>query len=414
MLATQIRRNRAQNQRRGAIAVLAAVMLIVVFAMVAFAVDIGCLLLARSEAQRCADAAAMAAAWELVNDDYHQGEFDDNHDAARLRAIQYAQLNAVGQLTPNLDANWTNHADGDIVMGRLTNPSDPSSQLLFGNSGTYNAVRVTVRRTEQQNGEVPFFFAKILGIHSASITAEATAAFMDGVSGFRVTETSGKSSLMPFVIHEDTWNDYQANPGNFSDEFSYHSSTDTVNCGADGVPEIRMFAQGAPGGSGNGNGNGNGHGNGNGNGGGQTAPGNFGTVDIGNSNNAAPDLWRQIREGPSKDDLAHHGGELALDPATKTTVLNGDTGMTASMKAALEDIVGQPRTIMLYRSISGSGNNAQYTITGFVGVTVVDFALTGSDKYILIQPTSVVDRTAISTDVQGTSHFVSQPARLVR
>lgn len=406
MFAIHSRKRRSPARRRGAIAVLAALMLILVFAMVAFAVDIGYLLLARSEAQRSADAAAMAGVWELVNDDFHKGEFDDNHDSARLVAMRYAQLNTVGQVTPTLDANWTNSSSGDIVMGRLTNPANPLSDLAFGNAGRYNAVRVTVSRTANQNGEVPFFFANLLGVNSAAITAEATAAFMDGVSGFRVTETSGKTTLMPFVIHEDTWQDYAANPGHFSDGFSYDASADSVNSGGDGTPEIRMFAQGAPGGTSNGNGNGNGSG--------QTAPGNFGTVDIGNPNNAAPDLWRQIREGPSLGDLKAHGGEISLDPVTKTTVLNGDTGMTASMKAALADIVGQPRTIMLYRSISGSGNNAQYMITGFLGVTVVDFALTGGDKYILVQPTTVVDRTAIATDAEGTSHFVSQPARLVR
>ncbi len=405
MSATRTHNRRPSARRRGAIAVLAAVMLIVVFAMVAFAVDVGYLLLARSEAQRSADAAAMAAAWELVNDEYHQGEFDRNHDSARVVAIKYAQLNTVGQVTPVLDANWTNHSSGDIVMGRLTNPSDPSSDLVFGNAGKYNAVRIRVRRTANQNGEVPFFFANLLGVNSASITAQATAAFMDGVSGFRVTETSGRSSLMPFVIHEDTWNAYLSHPASFSDDFSYSSSSDSVAGGGDGSPEIRMFAQG---------GTGNGNGNGNGNGSGQIAPGNFGTVDIGGADNSATDLLRQIRQGPSMDDMQHHGGEVALDPVTKTINLNGDTGMTVSMKAALEEIVGQPRTIMLYREVVESGNTANFTITGFVGVTVVDFALTGSDKHILIQPTAVVDRTAISTDLEGTSHFISQPARLVR
>lgn len=398
MLATQSRTRRPRGQRRGAIAVLAAVLLVVVFAMVAFAVDVGYLLLARAEAQRSADAAAMAAAWELVNDEFHEGKFDDNHDAARLAAIQYAQLNTVGRVTPTLDANWTNSASGDIVMGRLTNPSNPTSDLMFGNSQKYNAVRIIVRRTANQNGEVPFFFANLLGVNSASITAEATAAFMDGVSGFRVTETSGKSTLMPFVIHEDTWNDYLSHPAKFSDSHSYSASSDSVTSGGDGTPEIRMFAQGT---KGNGKS-------------GQVAPGNFGTVDIGNVNNAATDLLRQIREGPSMNDMSAHGGEVALDPVSKTMNLNGDTGMTVSMMAALEEIVGQPRTIMVYREVVESGNNADFTITGFVGVTVVDFALTGNDKHILIQPTAVVDRTAISTAIEGTSHYVSQPARLVR
>jgi Flp pilus assembly protein TadG len=406
MITTRNRKRRSRDQRRGAIAVLAAIMLILVFAMVAFAVDVGYLLLARSEAQRSADAAAMAAAWELVNDEFHAGEFDDNHDSARVAAIQYAQLNAIGKSAPTLDANWTNHTEGDIVMGRLINPSNPLSDIVFGNASQYNAVRIKIRRNADKNGEVPFFFGNLLGVNSAAITAEATAAFMTDVSGFRVTETSGKSSLMPFVIHEDVWNAYLTHPSSFSDGHTYAASSDTVTSGGDGTPEIRMFAQGTNGDNGNGNGNGSGSG--------QIAPGNFGTVDIGNVNNSATDLLRQIREGPSMADMNVHGGELSLNPVTKTMNLNGDTGMTVSMKEALEEIVGQPRTIMTYREVVETGNNANFTITGFVGVTVVDFALAGSDQHILIQPTTVVDRTAVSTDIEGNSHFVSQPARLVR
>jgi Flp pilus assembly protein TadG len=57
----------SRRARRGAIAVLTAVFLIVVMAMVAFAVDIGILCTGRTELQRCADAAAHAAVLEYRN-----------------------------------------------------------------------------------------------------------------------------------------------------------------------------------------------------------------------------------------------------------------------------------------------------------------------------------------------------------
>ncbi len=388
-------------KRKGTIAVLAALMLVVLFAMIAFAVEVGSLLLARAEAQRTADSAAMAAAWDMIADEYFEGYYQELHDTARQRAVDYAALNDVRRQAPHVDHNWSNKRSGDVVMGRLTNPSDPSSQLTYGDPSSYNAIRVRVSRTANQNGSLPFFFGQMLGVDSASISAQATAAFLDDISGFRVTETSGKSTLMPFVVHEDVWKKYQHDPTSFPDGWTYDASADSAAAGADGTSEIRMFAQG-------------GNKNGNGKGSGQLAPGNFGTVDIGDPNNSSSELWRQIRQGPSREDLEWHGGQLALDRRNKQMVLTGETGMSVSMKEALAEIVGQPRTIMLYREVTASGNTAQFVITGFLGVTVVDFSLTGSEKYIQVQPTVVVDRTAISTSLEGTSRYVVQPARLVR
>jgi hypothetical protein len=143
-------------------------------------------------------------------------------------------------------------------------------------------------------------------------------------------------------------------------------------------------------------------------------PGNFGTVDIGDPGNDAEDLWRQIREGPNAGDMAWHNGELKLDPVTGTLQLTGDTGLTVSMKAPLEEIAGHPRTLPLYSVVAEQGNEAQFTIVGFAGVRIVDFCLTGENKYILVEPAMVVDDSAVAGETDGSSYFVGQPVRLVR
>ena len=51
-----------QPRRRGVIAVLAALLMVVLFAMVAFAVDLGYITLVRTQLQAAADSAALAAA----------------------------------------------------------------------------------------------------------------------------------------------------------------------------------------------------------------------------------------------------------------------------------------------------------------------------------------------------------------
>ena len=68
----------------------------------------------------------------------------------------------------------------------------------------------------------------------------------------------------------------------------------------------------------------------------------------------------------------------------------------------------------IFRSVSGPGNNATYTIVKFVGVRVMDVRLTGSmsSKQVTVQPAVV--RT--KGDIRGSSsntQFVWSPAWLV-
>ena len=144
-------------------------------------------------------------------------------------------------------------------------------------------------------------------------------------------------------------------------------------------------------------------------------PGNYGTVDIGNSNNSTADLSRQIVHGPNQADLAYFPNstlELGLDG---TLVLEGDTGISAGIKDELTAIKGQPRIIPLYGTVSGNGNNARFTIVGFAGVTILDVQLTGPlrDRSITIQPAFVIDRSAVDSGEDGlTSRFIRSPVSL--
>jgi hypothetical protein len=89
--------------------------------------------------------------------------------------------------------------------------------------------------------------------------------------------------------------------------------------------------------------------------------------------------------------------------------LNGETGLSAGFKDEVEQIVGLPRTIFLYDNVTDSGSVASFRIVGFAGITVLDSSLTGTDKYIRIQPTFVSDPTAISGNSAGQNYFVSSP-----
>ena len=167
--------------------------------------------------------------------------------------------------------------------------------------------------------------------------------------------------------------------------------TGTVTAGPDGVPEVNLYPQGTG------------------------SPGNRGTVDIGSSNNSTQDLKRQILDGISPADLEHHGGRLELD-VNGELQLNADTGISAAIKAELNEIKGQPRVIPIFETVAGNGNNANYTITSFAGVRIMNVALTGAmkSKNVMIQPAAMRMRGGIkSTSGTPESHFIYSPVVLI-
>ncbi|MCX7425556.1 MAG: pilus assembly protein TadG-related protein [Planctomycetia bacterium] len=384
-------------QRKGSIVVLAAFLMVLMVACIAFAVDLGCLYVARGQAQGCADAAALAAGWTMAGDDRIRQDSGNAFAAASRKAIETAALEDINHSIRPVAGVPSMSVVSEVLFGRLNNPDNHGEALSFPPPRQCNTVLVRVACTPERNTPVPLFFARIFGLRTAGVKAEAAAIFEDhNTVGFRVTENTPNCSVMPFVVNLKDWQTFLAS--GTADHWSYSPDTKAVSSGSDGIAELKVFPASQSQGKGKGGG---------------ITPGNFGTVDIGNNNNAAPDLWRQIRKGPSADDLAHYGGTLQLDPVTGTLDLNGDTGMTASMKSALDDIIGLPRTILLYSDVRAQGNGTWFTICGFAGVRVVNFDMTSQNKYILVQPTVVVDGTAIS-GASGSSYFVGPPVHLVR
>lgn len=384
------------TRRRGNVAVVTAVSIPLLLGFVALAVDVGLLYNTRAELQRSADAAAMAAAWELLDRDRLAGapNATEEMEAARQAAQVYAGLNKVLQESPTIDPNSANAMGGDVVIGYLNDPTDRSESISTTSPNGFNTVYVRVRRDAGANGAVPLFFANIFGFSSASLGADAAAVFKDGVVGYRVTERSGNADLLPLALHVNAWNALRAGTMTTGDNYSYSEVTGQVSAASDGVLELNLYP---------------------GSGTDQLPPGNFGTVDIGNPNNSTADISRQIREGVSAQDLAYFGGELRLN-ANGTLPLEGDTGLSAAIKDDLEAIKGQPRAIPLFNQVSGPGNNAVFTIVGFAGIRIVDVKLTGpmTKKHVIIQPAFVVDDAAITDAGPGNSSFVYEPVKLVR
>ena len=89
---------------------------------------------------------------------------------------------------------------------------------------------------------------------------------------------------------------------------------------------------------------------------------------------------------------------------------NGDTGLSAGIKDELAAIIGQPRTIPIFNSVTGPGNNAEFTVINFARVRIMYVKLTGpmKNKQVIIQPAVVVDESFVTSD-SGSSYYLYRP-----
>ena len=156
------------KNQQGVVLILVALLLVVLLGMVALSVDIGYLMAARNEAQNVADAAALAATRELGEEHYLELSVDE----AKIRSV--AREVAGDNTIANESIGITN--DSDIEIGYWNTETTTFSTSPTGILTKPNSVRVTARRSDADNGAVNTFFAKVIGIDSFSVSADATAA----------------------------------------------------------------------------------------------------------------------------------------------------------------------------------------------------------------------------------------------
>src|SRR3972149_1680941 len=152
--------SRLRRGRRGAAIVLVPVGLVTTMGFAALAIDVGMLYVARSELQVSADAAAMAGAWTMLNEERLKGttQMLAVFAEARQQAANYGAMNHVLRASPTIDLNSGNAPDGDIVFGYLSDPTNQAQQMTYTNPAQYNTVLVHVRRDETRNGPIDLLF----------------------------------------------------------------------------------------------------------------------------------------------------------------------------------------------------------------------------------------------------------------
>jgi hypothetical protein len=150
--------------RRGSALALVAVSLVGLSAMGAIAVDLGMLYKARGDAQRAAEAAALAGASAFVDFDSSDPQAEDS---AAARARRYALANTILN-RPVVDAE---------IQSVQVIPGSQMVRVIVGRSGTGT------------------WFARLFGVGSVPVNARAAAA---------VTEGAGTNCVKPLMI-SDLW-----------------------------------------------------------------------------------------------------------------------------------------------------------------------------------------------------------------
>ena len=188
-----------QHRRKGSIVVFSAFLMVALFGMLAFALDLGYVYVARCQIQRSADSAAMAAAWELIDESVRLGIENPSvaENNARAAAAEFAGYNQILSGQPGL-------AQDDVQIGYLADPSDPTEQLNTTSANLPNAVQVRVQQTSGQNGEVRLMFGGLMGVDSTETDGIATAAFVNNFVGFGTPADGSNQGFLPFAFDLDT------------------------------------------------------------------------------------------------------------------------------------------------------------------------------------------------------------------
>lgn len=179
-------------RRKGTILVLAAIIMIPVFAFVALSVDVGYIAVVKTQLQNAADASALGGAQALI----------DGPRAARDASLDVSKRNkAAGRpvkLTP-----------ADVEVGRWDAETATFFPLVGAAQNSANAVRVTSRLPDEV---LKLFFAPVLGIATTKVSASA-------VAEMQVNRCGRFIGLVDVVVASGYTDSYNSDLG------SYHSQT---------------------------------------------------------------------------------------------------------------------------------------------------------------------------------------------
>jgi len=381
--------HRNNTRRRGAVLIFTVVTIFVLIGFASLTLDVGALYGVRGELQNAADAAALSGASMLTSDAMVKVRMNSSESFGEVSSTIFARAYDVGFRHTSFGASGTVLASSDVVPGWINLASSTSTINTGGSASQFNAVHVLARRSHASaNGPVQFFFASSFGKDEGEVSASATAAYDDRVSGYDTD--AGGSPFLPFSIR---LTEYNAQVAAGSDIYDYDSSTDNVSSGSDDIPEVNLYPSGV-------------------------GPGNFGALAI-NHNGNVPSMRDDIEDGVSPEDWEEEIGTSELtfyDDSGNTTnySVSGNTGLSATLASSIETLIGDVAAFAVHDQVSGNGSNLVYRIVGVRFGRVMGVRLTGNSKGLWIQPVSYAGSGVIVASSAPSSGGVAGRIFLVR
>jgi len=216
---------REKDKQKGITAIFVAIILTLLIAFAALAIDIGYYMVTRNELQNIADGAALAACREigLIYEglDQHQHptyDFTSHTNDIISKAVTIGNINKAG------GAKGIIILPGDVIIGRAVWENDifkgvDDSLDINGKLTRINAVKVTARRDSTANSPILTFFATIFGKETIDVDMDATAALTGQ------TETEPGEVDLPVGISKSFFDD----PERCGDEITFHPTSNNNN-----------------------------------------------------------------------------------------------------------------------------------------------------------------------------------------
>lgn len=330
------------HPRRGSIVPAIAISLLLIMGGIALVLDRIWIDAAQVELLAAAEAAALAGARQLADDDLLRTAPSTQRrlDAVRAVAANIAAQNLVAGQPLQLQA------ESDVKIGRIALSAATGQAMFLETSRHPNTVVVFARQLRSRGNPVALLMRQVTQQPAADLAVSAEAGLDDRIVGVRPAEGFAVPALPLAILatdpagkRKDTWQE-QIVKRSGRDEFGYDASRGQVTAGPDGIPEITLRSEDRSD---------------------RSSPPNLKLVDLGTDLRDAG-LVEQILQGWSATDLERFGGEVLLAqqvPSSESappTTNAGDGAGAAPPQQALSlgatSWLGQP-TLGALRSIQG-------------------------------------------------------------
>jgi hypothetical protein len=160
------------HNQRGFVLVYLTLAIVLLLGMAALALDTGNLYVIKAQLQNAADAGALAGGASLNN------SASSTQAVARVVAQKYAGKNSAAGESVQLELNYGNSANGDIVVGCWDEKATPPPADIDPSCKKPDAIKINARKsTDAGSGPAPVktMFARVAGIKEMNVGAIAIA-----------------------------------------------------------------------------------------------------------------------------------------------------------------------------------------------------------------------------------------------